>query len=382
MTTVQCGIGLIGLFVMLDVESRPDVTAWLAFLPGIVALQMLHSSTVGPRLGLRWGLCTVGLQEVLIYLPSFAFGVQWPGMPGFAAACALVVLRGWPGNVVFAANVAGAWALGRDSGLSFGETACVTAVTVVIGLGVSALIQMAWRLGRISRMESGIVRGAAQDERERIARDLHDLLASRLTIVALRGEMVDRYVGEQDDRARSELRHMMGLTREVLRDVRSMAYECWDLSPGEELENVRRVLSGVGVEVSVAGEEDVADGEAGLLFAVTLREAMVNLLRHSTATRCHITFRGGEKAELRVRNDGAEKPTRQAGPASGLGLGNLAARAAAVGGSCTASISRDGWYTLTVTCPAGARPKRTSSPATPLLAQSAPRPLDPVPRAS
>ncbi|MFF4797267.1 sensor histidine kinase [Streptomyces sp. NPDC001351] len=383
MATVQCGIGLIGLFVMLDVESRPHVVPWFVFLPVIVALQTLHSSPVGQRLGPRRGVWTIGLQALLTYLPPLAFGVQWPGMAGFVAACALVVLRGPLGNVVFAANVAGAWALGRASGLSYGETTCVTAVTVVIGLGVAALIRLTWRQVRISRMESGIVRGAAQDERVRIARDLHDLLASRLTTVTLRAEMVDRYVGVQDDRARTELRQMMGLTREVLRDVRSLAHECWDLSLREELDNVCRVLDGVGIEVSVVGDTDVADGEAGLLLAVTLREAMANLLRHSEATHCRITFRADdERIELCVRNDGVGKAARRIGKVSGLGLGNLAIRAAALGGSCTASVSRDGWFSLTVACPTDATRKRTSPAATPLHGQCGPRPADRVPRAS
>ncbi|WP_328746820.1 histidine kinase [Streptomyces sp. NBC_00285] len=383
MATVQCGIGLIGLFVMMDVESRPDVIAWFVFLPWIVALQMFHSSPFGQRLGFRRAIWTIGLQEALIYVPPLFFSVQWPGMPGFAAACALVVLRGWVGDVLFVANVAGAWALGWHSGLSYSETACVTAVTVVIGLGDAALIGLSWRLGRISRLESGIVRGAAQDERVRIARDLHDLLASRLTTVTLRGEMVDRYVGVQNDRARSELRYMMGLTREVLRDVRSLAHDCWDLSLVEELDNARLVLSGIGIEVSVVGDADVVEGEAGILFAVTMREAVANLLRHSKATCCHITLRCvGDRAELLVRNDGARKPTRRIGSASGLGLGNLAARAAATGGSCTASISRDGWYTLTVSCPRGATPECGSPAATPLREQSGPHPADFVRRVS
>lgn len=251
-TTLQTGVGLTGLSAMLAVETDPvAIIAWAVFMPAVVALQALHSSPAGRKVLRRRAMWTLGLQTLLTCLPSFVFGVEWPGMGGFAAGAGLAVMPGWRGRAVFAVSIAGAWAVGRHSGLPYVETACVTGVTMAVGFGVAAMIRLAARLRRSSGAQAAAERSAARDERVRIARDLHDLLAARLTIATLRAEMADRYVGVQNDRARSELRDMMGLTRDVLTDVRSLAHGYSQQYLSDELENSRRVLEGIGIAVSV-----------------------------------------------------------------------------------------------------------------------------------
>lgn len=105
----------------------------------------------------------------------------------------------------------------------------------------------------------------------------------------------------------------------------------------------------------------------------------MNLLRHSEATRCTIALRSDASGVgLTIGNDGVGGPARLIHPAGGRGLGNLAARASAVGGHCTASVARNGWFRLTVTCPARSS---SMSAATPLLGRSGQHPDGCVPRA-
>ena len=87
------------------------------------------------------------------------------------------------------------------------------------------------------------------------------------------------------------------------------------------------------------------------LFAWAVREGVTNVLRHSTATTCALRVRrDGGLLRLEVENDGAAPASR-----GGHGLGGLAARAAALGGTAAGRATGDGGFVLVVEVPEGAR---------------------------
>jgi signal transduction histidine kinase len=115
--------------------------------------------------------------------------------------------------------------------------------------------------------------------------------------------------------------------------------------------DARAVLTARGVHcvldlahVELAPEVDAA-------FAVMVREAVTNVLRHSGARRCRITLSSqGRSAVLTVANDGADpQPVR---PAGGSGIGNLRDRAVALDGTVSTILDLDGWFRLVAEPPA------------------------------
>ncbi|MGA4838292.1 sensor histidine kinase [Streptomyces sp. G45] len=357
--------------------------AWFVLLGVLMLLQTLHSAPLTKRLQrplLPWSLV---LQVLLTYGPLFFLGVEWRGMGGFAAGSVLAVLRGWAGITGYAAVLAAEAATSRHSGLSYADSAVAVAVTAVIGLVVAALMRVACRLSWMRHAEATAIDRALQDERVRIGRDLHDVLAARLTFAALRGELVNRYLGVEDERARSELRGVLKLTRGVLADMRSMAHGFGDRTLREQLDTARAALGDLGVAVTVRDEAHVPAGGVENLFTVAVSEAVTNVLRHSEADLCGITVErhDDEAIVLTVANNGVSEPDGPVDIVPGHGLGNLAARAAEFGGRCTARVGSCGWFQFTMVCPVTG-PDRPRAGATPLAGRCAPRPGGYAPRVS
>ncbi|MEU6351691.1 histidine kinase [Streptomyces sp. NPDC047072] len=345
----------------------------------MIGLQALHSPPTARRLR-RFSAWTLVLQAVLTYVPCLVFHTQWPGMGGFVAGAAAVGLGGRRGIGAFASILVVDTAVSLVNSVPYAEAAVGPVVTLVVGLAVAALLRIACRLDWIRRAEAQAVRNALQDERLRIGRDMHDLLASRLAFAAIRGELANRHLGRQNERARSELRSLLGLTREVLADMRSMAHEFGSLSLRCELDNARSLLESVGATVNVREEIAIPHGEIQNLFAAAVRESVTNILRHSEATHCTIALRRtGDTVLLSVLNDGANGVRRSAPP--GHGLANLAARASELGGQCRSWTPKEGRFLLTVSCPAAASTGRPGA-ASPPAGQGAPHPDGFVPQAS
>ena len=188
---------------------------------------------------------------------------------------------------------------------------------------------------------------AALAERERIGRDLHDLLGHTLSVIVLKSELAAKVAEADPERSVAEIRDVERISREALADVRAAisGYRARGLSG--ELDNARRVLTGAGVAVSSAIDpvELTAVQESALSLA--LREAVTNVMRHARASRCTIRLRReGDRIRLDVEDDGVG-----GAPAGGTGLAGMRARIAVLGGAVEHD-GRAGWR-LAVSIPAG-----------------------------
>lgn len=146
-------------------------------------------------------------------------------------------------------------------------------------------------------------------ERERIARDMHDVLGHTLSVVVLKAELAGRLLERNAAGAAEEIREIEQLARQALTDVRAAisGYR----SPGfsTELTGVRVVLEAAGIELGERIDIPEPEGAAGRIFPFVLREAVTNILRHSAATRCSITLerRNGDiRLEVADNGDAAE----------------------------------------------------------------------------
>lgn len=186
-------------------------------------------------------------------------------------------------------------------------------------------------------------------ERERIARDLHDLLGHSLTAVVMRAQLTKELVLADPRRARSEAEEIERNAREALAAVRSTVTGWRQTSLRAELDTARRALAGTGVTLRVDYDDEmslVASTEHELGLA--LREAVTNVARHAQAATCHIAVdTDEERVRMVVADDGVGGNAPE-----GTGLSGLRERIARLGGTVRRTGSAG--TTLTITVPLGA----------------------------
>lgn len=179
------------------------------------------------------------------------------------------------------------------------------------------------------------------EERERVARDVHDVLGHSLTVVVTKAELAERLLDVDLDRARAELAEIRSLSREALSEVRATVAGLRVARLGDELVAARGALTAAGIEAVVPTDPAVVDPRRRLVLAWVLREAVTNVVRHSAAQRCVVEL-GHDR--LSVRDDGRG---RQQGP--GNGLRGVAERVRSAGGTLVVDDAPGGGTRLEVT---------------------------------
>ena len=189
-----------------------------------------------------------------------------------------------------------------------------------------------------------VVRLAAENERSRIARDLHDLLGHSLTTITVKAALAKRLAERDPVRAAVEIGEVEALSRSALVDVRAAVAGYRDVSLAGELATARHVLRSAGVDPHLPGAIDVVPAEYSELFGWTVREGVTNVVRHARAANCEITVGPNW---LQIEDDGRGAIVGDAG----TGLLGLGERVAACGGTVHSGPSSVGW-TLRIEVPA------------------------------
>lgn len=175
-------------------------------------------------------------------------------------------------------------------------------------------------------------------ERERIARDLHDLLGHTLSLITLKSELAARLVARDPARATREMGEVEQISRRALAEIREVVRGYRVAQLAAELANARLACEAAGVELAV---EAAGEGPAGGLasqveatLALALREAVTNVVRHAGARRCRVRIeRSAARVRLEVSDDG-----RGGVAAEGAGLAGMRERVEALGGR----VAREG----------------------------------------
>jgi two-component system sensor histidine kinase DesK len=317
-------------------------TAAVAGLAGLVALQIYHGA---PRTGGmfprgRWW--TLPAQVLLVYLPIPVFGMDWIGMSCYLAAGALAVLRPPASWLLFGAIITTLpailvalsqqpWFL-RQSLWTILYYLLLTLWTVVIFRAPMLLAASAVQL-RAAR--TALIRVLLVQERLGVARDVHDLLGSSLSAVALKADLAQRLLDRDPQRAQAELADAADLARRAITEAGALSGEEPDTSLAQELASARSMLAAASIRADVTPFPGGLPARTDTALAIVVREAVTNVLRHSAARRCTISFSlDGATARLRITNDGVTIP---ACSGTGTGIGNLSARVHALGGNLIAA---------------------------------------------
>jgi two-component system sensor histidine kinase DesK len=191
--------------------------------------------------------------------------------------------------------------------------------------GVSQLVRRNVQLS-LAREENA--RLAVEEERNRVARDLHDILGHSLTVITVKAELAGRLMDVDPERARSEVADLERLSRDALADVRRAVEGYRELTLAGELARARAALRAAEIHADLPTSIDVVPGDLRELFAWGVREGVTNVIRHSAATRCTIRL-ASDSVEVRDNGRGP-RDTEWQGRA-GNGLRGLCERAAAAG---------------------------------------------------
>lgn len=182
---------------------------------------------------------------------------------------------------------------------------------------------------RLSQDE--IRRLAATAERERIGRDLHDLLGHTLSLIALKSELARRLLEREPGRAGEEVAAIERIAREALAQVRSAVTGMRAAGLAAELASARLMFEAAGIEFRYELPPLALPPEIETAFALGLREAATNVERHAGARQVRFDLRaeaGG--LALRLRDDGRGGIQRR-----GNGLNGMEERLRALGGTLT-----------------------------------------------
>ena len=207
---------------------------------------------------------------------------------------------------------------------------------------------------RLRLADEEIERLAALAERERIARDLHDLLGHTLSLIVVKAELAARLAEREPARAGDEMRDVERIGREALTEVRAavVGYRAQGLHG--ELEGAKRALAAAGVEVTVEADLPALSIAYKSALALALRESVTNVVRHADARHATILIGiEGSSVVLEVTDDG-----RGGSGPEGAGLTGMRERVAALGGA----VQRDGasGMHVRVTLPVEATPSVTA----------------------
>ena len=222
-------------------------------------------------------------------------------------------------------------------GWSTGGSWYYAVAVVFTTLLVLAFSRTATANQQLREARAEVARLASEAERNRIARDLHDLLGHSLTAITVKSALARKL---ELDAARAEMESVEQLARQALSDVRAAVSGYQDVTLAGELARGRELLRAAGVAADLPTACDVVPAQRRELFGWVVREGVTNVVRHARAGRCTVELTA---STVEVRDDGVGGPA-----GAGSGLDGLRARVAAAGGVLTAGPVRPRGWSLRV----------------------------------
>ncbi len=361
LATVVAAVSFGGL-VRADVQPRPPIS-WYA-----VALVLLGTLPLAARRLRPLAVLAVVEVAALLYLiiapersPEASLGIAVAlytvarvadrrislRIVGFVAAVNVLILLvdvvlGRPesvaGLVAMAAAIVGAWSLGDN-----------------VRTRRAYLAQLEERAHRLEMEREENTRRAVEEERARIARELHDVVAHHVSAIAVQAGAAEEIAERDPQRARASLRFIQETSRQALAEMRALlnvlrgADELGaERDPQPSLSHVERLVAqsrGAGMAVTLRVEGAVRPLPEALDVSAyrIVQEALTNSLKHAAPAHTEVLVRyAAEALELNISDDGRGPATRPEGAREGRGLIGMRERVALFGGDLVAGAAVDG----------------------------------------
>ncbi len=289
----------------------------------VVAVPLARRLTLPAQVG----TCVVLLGTGLAFVGLSGLSNSWIVLPALGIVAALM-----PITVTAVVTAVTATALLAAAAISGTLAVQFTNIVIIVAVtAAAALIVNLVELNADLREARGqIATLAVVKERERIARDLHDILGHSLTTVALKAGLARRVLDAGDpDRAAVQIADVERLVQQALTDLRATVSDYKEITLATELAVGAEVLRAAGVSADLPTASDTVDSRLQGVFGFVLREAITNVVRHGSAR--HVVVRLTESS-ITISNDG---PIGVPAP-MGNGLRGLEERMAAVDGTLIA----------------------------------------------
>jgi len=298
-----------------------------------------------------WVLTALG---TAIFLPLYFWGYWLPGRKTLIPASLIVLLGILYGPTNFGASVFFIYAAGYlgyagSAGFAFRVLLIVAAIPP-IQAWLMDLPPYFWIPGTVfslligginihyagvrrsqaalRRSQDEIERLAKLAERERIARDLHDLLGHTLTVITRKAELAHKLSGRDPERAAKEIAEVEDVARNALKEVRAAVTGFRQTDFSTELAQARVALQSALIHFEAQADEIDIDEASEQVLALALREATTNVLRHSGANTCRVRLANlGDKVSLTIHDNGKGGEAK-----GGHGLAGMRERVTALGG--------------------------------------------------
>ena len=247
--------------------------------------------------GAAFGVGSPGLQLMVFLAVVLAFSLPWQ-----AAVGPIAILTG---ILFLIPRLMPFWSASEDAWIALlvAGGACVFGRYIMEQRRVARILEQ-----RTHELE-------INEERNRMARDMHDILGHSLTVIALKSELAARLVDVAPDQTRTELDEVQSLARSALADVRATVNSYRELSLAGELARATSVLTSAGVRADLPLTVEVVDPELRELFAWVVREGVTNIVRHAHASLCKVKL---TTDSIEVADDGIGLDSAGAGDGHGL----------------------------------------------------------------
>jgi two-component system, NarL family, sensor histidine kinase DesK len=314
-------------FFFLEPIARKNLRYWLIFTAAYLLFLALYSGMIFARtkvqryvllaamavLGLSYAPQNNAAAGMLVYVAAFIpfISESLPVAIGtIVSACLAIALEG------FALHQS-PWAWG------FPSFFCL-----IVG-GTNLLTSQKIRSrAKLELAHEEIEHLAKLAERERIARDLHDVLGHTLSVIVLKSELAGRLFERDPVRARNEIAEVEQVSRKALSEVREAirGYRSEGLSA--EIERAHRTLDAAGVTLTCESKPPTLSPSEETVLSLAVREAVTNIVRHAQASQCRMDFGiENDRYTFIVEDDGRGNIRQE-----GNGLRGMRERIEALGG--------------------------------------------------
>jgi two-component system sensor histidine kinase DesK len=315
------------IFFLIDPIQRHSRNAWLEFVAAYLCFLAIYAGMVYTKsrrnqllllialaaLGIAYYPLNAGACGMFIYVAAFVPFVTETILVcvvTFVGVSATMMLEGWllhlsPWNWAFCAFIA-----------------------IAVGAGNLAAAQRMRANKRLDLAHEQIAHLAKLAERERIARDLHDVLGHTLSVVVLKSELAGKLLERDPERARSEIGDVEQIARKALGEVREAIRGYRSEGLAAEIARAQKTLDAAGVTLEFETTPPQLAPAEETVLSLIVREAVTNIVRHAQASRCRLAFAANGTGTALVVEDDGRGGIRQ----EGNGLRGMRERVESMGG--------------------------------------------------
>ncbi len=188
------------------------------------------------------------------------------------------------------------------------------------------------------------------EERQRIARDLHDTLGQKLSLIGLKSDLARKLIYKDPERAKTELKDVQQTARTALNEVRKMVANMRGIRLKDEIPRVEQILTAAQIQFIAMGDGNLANVSplAENILSMCLKEAVNNVVKHSGATVCTITIEQTDKESVLIVQDDGLASANDIDLSKGSGLMGMKERLEFVNGRLEIAVKNGTSLTITV----------------------------------